>query len=105
MVKIHSMIPGVVLLLVLLLCTACGGSRKMPDDLLKTAVQNEDGNYSDYGLSITSFQVSDRNYDQDYKTESVAVDIQAENADSTYMVSYMVMGQYADRSWNVTSVL
>lgn len=105
MKKFKRSLVGAVVLAVLLLCTACGGSRKMPDDLLKTAVQNEDGNYSDYGLSITSFQVGDRNYDRDYKTESVAVDIQAENADSTYMVSYMVMGQYVDRSWSVTSVL
>ena len=34
--KIRSMMPGAVLLLVLLLCTACG-AKQMPVDVIKTA--------------------------------------------------------------------
>ena len=105
MKKIKRLLLSIAALLMLFSCVACGGSQKMPDDLLKAAVQDEDSNYSAYGLSITNFQVSDRNYDRDYKTESVAVDVQAENEDSSYVVSYMITGQYADRSWNVTNVL
>ena len=92
------------LLTVLCLCTACGGSKQMPDDLLKTAIQNEDDNYSRYGLEIKSFSVRDRYYDSSYKSESVTVDVQAENADSAYGVTYAVAGSRQNSSWNVSSV-
>lgn len=92
------------ILTALLLCTACGSSKKMPDDLLKQAIQNQDDNYNTYGLSITDFQIGERNYDSDYKSESVSVSIRAENGDSSYAASYEVTGLYENKNWKVTSV-
>mgnify|MGYP007132880494 CR=1 FL=1 len=95
---------SMLVLMALCFCTACGGSKQMPDDLLKTAIQNEDSNYSGYGLEIKSFSVKDRNYDSSYKSESVTVEVRAENTDSTYEVVYTVVGSRQNSSWNVSSV-
>lgn len=93
-----------VVLTTLLFCTACGGSKKIPDELLKQAIQNQDDNYGAYGLSITDFQVGNRNYDSNYKSESVSVSVRAENGDSSYEASYEVTGLYESKNWKVTSV-
>ena len=93
-----------VILTALLFCTACGGSKKIPDELLKQAIQNQDDNYGAYGLSITDFQVGNRNYDSNYKSESVSVSVRAENGDSSYAASYEVTGLYENKNWKVTSV-
>lgn len=93
-----------VVLTTLLFCTACGGSKKIPDELLKQAIQNQDDNYGAYGLSITDFQVGNRNYDSNYKSESVSVSVRAENGDSSYAASYEVTGLYENKNWKVTSV-
>ena len=93
-----------VVLTTLLFCTACGGSKKIPDELLKQAIQNQDDNYGEYGLSITDFQVGNRNYDSNYKSESVSVSVRAENGDSSYEASYEVTGLYENKNWKVTSV-
>ncbi len=63
------------MLIALCFCTSCSGSKQMPNDLLKTAIQNEDGNYGEYGLELKDFSVKDRNYDSNYKTESVTVEV------------------------------
>lgn len=88
---------------VLLFCTACG-SRKMPDDMLQAAVKDQDENYSSYDLNITGFSVTDRNYDKQYKTEDVTVQVTAENDDSTYQATYDIMGSRESGDWRVTSV-
>lgn len=93
-----------VVLTTLLFCTACGGSKKIPDELLKQAIQNQDDNYGAYGLSITDFQVGNRNYDSNYKSESVSVSVRAENGDSSYAASYEVTGLYENKNWKATSV-
>ena len=104
MVKIRSMIPGVVLLLVLLLCTACG-AKQMPVKVIKTAILEKDNVYSNYGLENPSFSVDDGNYDRTYKTENVTVDIHAESAESNYTATYDVIGSYQNGTWTVTSVI
>ena len=104
MVKIHSMIPGVVLLLVLLLCTACG-AKQMPVKVIKTAILEKDNVYSNYGLEDPSFSVDDGNYDRTYKTENVTVDVHAESAESNYTATYDVIGSYQNGTWTVTSVI
>ena len=91
-----------VVLTTLLFCTACGGSKKIPDELLKQAIQNQDDNYGAYGLSITDCQVGNRNYDSNYKSESVSVSVRAENGDSSYEASYEVTGLYESKNWKVT---
>lgn len=93
-----------VILTALLFCTACGGSKKIPDELLKQAIQSQDDNYGAYGLSITDFQIGNRNYDSNYKSESVSVSVRAENGDSSYAASYEVTGLYENKNWKVTSV-
>ena len=92
------------MLIALCFCTSCSGSKQMPNDLLKTAIQNEDGNYGEYGLELKDFSVKDRNYDSNYKTESVTVEVRAENADSAYEVAYAVVGSRQNGDWDVTSV-
>ena len=104
MKKIKRLLLSAAALLMLLSLVACGSSQKMPDELLKTAIRKED-NYNGDKLSITDFQVENRNYDSDYKTESVTVEIQAENEDSSYKASYEVMGQYENHNWGITSIL
>lgn len=104
MVKIRSMIPGVVLLLVLLLCTACG-AKQMPVKVIKTAILEKDNVYSNYGLEDPSFSVDDGNYDRTYKTENVTVDVHAESAESNYTATYDVIGSYQNGTWTVTSVI
>lgn len=44
-------------------------------------------------MELKDFSVKDRNYDSNYKTESVTVEVRAENADSAYEVAYAVVGQ------------
>ena len=104
MVKIRSMIPGVVLLLVLLLCTACG-AKQMPGKVIKTAILEKDNVYSNYGLEDPSFSVDDGNYDRTYKTEDVTVEVHAENSESNYTATYDVIGSYQNGTWTVTSVI
>ena len=93
-----------VILTALLFCTACGGSKKIPDELLKQAIQNQDDNYGAYGLSITDFQGGNRNWKNNHKRESVSVSVRAENGDSSYAASYEVTGLYENKNWKVTSV-
>lgn len=89
--------------MVLLFCTACG-SKKMPDDVLQAAVKDQDENYSSYSLNITDFSVTDRDYDKQYKTEDVTVQVTAENNDSTYQATYDIMGSTESGNWRVTNV-
>lgn len=102
--KIRSMMPGAVLLLVLLLCTACG-AKQMPVDVIKTAILEKDDVYNTYGLEDPSFSVDDGNYDRTYKTENVTVDVHAESAESNYTATYDVIGSYQNGTWTVTSVI
>lgn len=102
--KIRSMMPGAVLLLVLLLCTACG-AKQMPVDVIKTAILEKDDVYNTYGLEDPSFSVDDGNYDHTYKTENVTVDVHAENSESNYTATYDVIGSYQNGTWTVTSVI
>lgn len=92
-----------VVMVILLFCTSCG-STQMPDDVLKTAIRAQNSDYDAYGLNITDFSVNDRQYDKQYKTENVAVDVTAENGESIYQVAYDIMGRYEDKAWHVTSV-
>lgn len=52
--KIRSMMPGAALLLVLLLCTACG-AKQMPVNVIETAILEKDDVYNTYGLEDPSF--------------------------------------------------
>ena len=52
----------------------------------------------------SKISVKDRNYDSNYKTESVTVEVRAENADSAYEVAYAVVGSRQNGDWDVTSV-
>lgn len=102
MKKMKRILFCVALLAMVLLCTACGGTKQMPDNLLKTAVRNADGSYDAYGLQITNLHVDDRNCDGKYKTETITVSVTAENDDSTYQASYRITAHYGDRDWTVT---
>lgn len=104
MKKIKISLLCTAVLLTAILCTACGGSEQIPDELLKTAIQNEDSNYTAYNLQISEFSVNDRNYDSNYKTESVTVNVQAENSDTIYNAQYSIMGNRQDGEWNVADV-
>lgn len=104
MVKIRSMMLGTALLLVLLLCTACG-AKQMPVKVIKTAILEKDNVYSNYSLEDPSFSVDDGNYDRTYKTENVTVDVHAESAESNYTATYDVIGSYQNGTWTVTSVI
>lgn len=103
MKKVKVILAGMVVS-ILLLCTACGGSTKMSNELLKSAIMESNANYDTYSLSITDFSVSNRSYDKQYKTEDVMVEIVAENQESTYETTYAVMGSRESGNWNVTSV-
>lgn len=102
--KIRSMMLDTVLLLVLLLCTACG-AKQMPVDVIKTAILEKDDVYNTYGLEDPSFSVDDGNYDRTYKTENVTVDVHAESTESNYTATYDVIGSYQNGTWTVTSVI
>lgn len=102
--KIRSMMLDTALLLVLLLCTACG-AKQMPVDVIKTAILEKDDVYNTYGLEDPSFSVDDGNYDRTYKTENVTVDVHAESAESNYTATYDVIGSYQNGTWTVTSVI
>ena len=102
--KIRSMMPGAALLLVLLLCTACG-AKQMPVNVIETAILEKDDVYNTYGLEDPSFSVDDGNYDRTYKTEDVTVEVHAENSESNYTATYDVIGSYQNGTWTVTSVI
>lgn len=102
--KIRSMMLDTALLLVLLLCTACG-AKQMPVDVIKTAILEKDDVYNTYGLEDPSFSVDDGNYDRTYKTENVTVDVHAESTESNYTATYDVIGSYQNGTWTVTSVI
>ena len=98
--KIRSMMPGAALLLVLLLCTACG-AKQMPVNVIETAILEKDDVYNTYGLEDPSFSVDDGNYDRTYKTEDVTVEVHAENSESNYTATYDVIGSYQNGTWNI----
>lgn len=102
--KIRSMMLGAALLLVLLLCTACG-AKQMPVNVIETAILEKDDVYSAYGLEEPYFRVGDGNYDRTYKTEDVTVEVYAESAESNYIATYDVIGSYQNGTWTVTSVI
>ena len=77
---------------------------KMSDSTIRNAIQESNTNYSKYDLSIQDLSFDSRNYDKQEKTEAVTVTVVAENENTTYTVSYDVLGKLSDKNWRIVSV-
>lgn len=90
--------------IVLIALNGCGAVSKMSDSTIRNAIQESNTNYSKYDLSIQDLSFDSRNYDKQEKTEAVTVTVVAENENTTYTVSYDVLGKLSDKNWRIVSV-
>lgn len=90
--------------IVLIALNGCGAASKMSDSTIRNAIQESNTNYSKYDLSIQDLSFDSRNYDKQEKTEAVTVTVVAENENTTYTVSYDVLGKLSDKNWRIVSV-
>ena len=89
--------------IILMMLSGCGAS-KMSDSIIRNAIQESNTNYSKYDLSMQDLSFDSRNYDKQEKTEAVTVTVVAENENTTYTVSYDVLGKLSDKNWRIVSV-
>lgn len=89
--------------IILMMLSGCGAS-KMSDSTIRNAIQESNTNYSKYDLSMQDLSFDSRNYDKQEKTEAVTVTVVAENENTTYTVSYDVLGKLSDKNWRIVSV-
>ena len=90
--------------IVLIALNGCGAVSKMSDSTIRNAIQDLNTNYSKYDLSIQDLSFDSRNYDKQEKTEAVTVTVVAESENTTYTVSYDVLGKLSDKNWRIVSV-